>query len=742
VQGNDDGQRRRRWEIRTRERVRVEWELKRMVSFEMEARDGLARLGRLRMPHGEASTPALLPVIHPGQMIIPPARMKKLFGAQIVITNSYIIRGREEFREKALKEGVGRLIGWDGPVMTDSGTFQSYMYGEVEVSQPQILEFQKDIGSDLCTMLDIFSTPETSEKKAAEQLQENNRRAREASALFYGKKVQGAGSRGQGDDERLTLSSPGTPHPAPGTLSSSPGTRNPVPCTQNELQGLVLAVQGGLFPALREESAKVAAGLECAVQAIGGVVPLMENYRFADLVEVVMAAKRGLNPSRPVHLFGAGHPMMFALASLMGCDLFDSSSYAKYAKDGRMMFRTGTRSLEELEHFPCSCPVCSEMSPAETRKLPEEERTRRLAEHNLHVSFAELRTVRQAIVEGSLWELVEERCRAHPSLLTALFRLGRHAGFLERYASITRRGAFFYKGPESSFRPEVVRWMDRIESRYRMPSAEITVCLPEGPKPYSRYYHELVARVQDRWDARFVVASFFGPVPLELDGMYPVAQSLVPEQLDPASVQRIGDAMKRFSHRLRTPISIVWDGPGSMDALEMLASPRKDLPQDPEMLRVSATADMQFGAGAAGALLAGKVELVRSPNTGRVRNVLSDGEHLLSLRAGDGQFSLRVPGAERLRRAFPSPALRVMVDADAAEFAAQGKNVFAKFVKDCDPGLRPNDEVMVVDEKDTLAAVGRALMVRDEMLAFGRGMAVRVRQGVRRSHGEREESME
>lgn len=658
-----------------------------MVSFEMEARDGLARMGRLSTPHGVARTPAMLPVIHPGQMLIPPSEMRRLFGAEILITNSYIINGREEFREKALREGVGRLIGWDGPVMTDSGTFQSYMYGEVEVSQPQILEFQKSIGSDLCTMLDIFSTPETPEPRAASDLQENSRRAREASQLFYKEPTE---------------------------------------------QGLVLAVQGGIFPSLREESAVVTAGLECAVQAIGAVVPLMENYRFADLVEVVIAARKGLNPARPVHLFGAGHPMMFALASLMGCDLFDSASYAKYAKDGRMMFRTGTRNLDELTHFPCSCPVCSARSPEQMRKLPEDERTRLLAEHNLHVSFAEVRTVRQAISEGSLWELVEERCRAHPALLSALYRLGRHAAYLERFATISRPGAFFYKGPESSFRPEVLRWSDRIETRYRMPEADVTICLPEGPKPYSRHYRELVERIQSRWDARFVVASFFGPAPIELDGMYPVAQSLIPDEMDPASVQRMAGSMKRFSHRIRTPFSIVWEGECSMDALEMLVPQRKMAPGDAEMLRVAATADMQFGAGAADALLAGKIELVRSPNTGRARNVIADGEHILSLRAGDGLFSLRLPGAERLRRAFAPPARRVTVDADAAEFAAQGKNVFTKFVKDCDQTLRPMDEVLVVDEKDGLVAVGRALMVREEMLAFRRGMAVRVREGLKR----------
>jgi 7-cyano-7-deazaguanine tRNA-ribosyltransferase len=373
--------------------------------------------------------------------------------------------------------------------------------------------------------------------------------------------------------------------------------------------------------------------------------------------------------------------------------------------------------------------VCSGSTPERTRKLPEEERTARLAEHNLHVSFAELRTVRQAIKEGTLWELVEERCRAHPALLTALFRLGRHAAVLERYASISRPGAFFYKGPESSFRPEVLRWMERIDSRYRMPRADVTVCLPDGPKPYGRHFGPLVSEVEAKWDARFVVASFFGPVPLELDGMYPVAQSLVPDEMDEAATRRVSQAMKRFSHRLRTPFSLIWEGPSSLQALEMMVPPRTAPPEDPELARVAATADMQFGAGGADALLSGRVELVVSPNTGRVRNVIVDGEHVLSLRAPDGLFSLRLPGAERLRRALPPPALRVRVDADAASFASQGKNVFAKFVLDCDPGLRPGDETLVVDERDSLVAVGRAFMVREEMLAFRKGMAVRVRQG-------------
>jgi len=670
-----------------------------MVSFEMTGRDGLARLGRLYTPHGSATTPALLPVVHPGIQTTPTSEMRRLFGAEIVITNSYIIRGRVEFRERALREGLGGLIGWDGPVMTDSGTFQSYMYGEVEVSQPEILDFQRRIGSDLCTMLDIFSPPETPEPEAASRLSENSRRAGQASELFHGGGGTSQGARGKGQ------------------------------MAGGEEQGLVLAVQGGIFPNLRERSAADIAGLGCAVQAIGGVVPLMESYRFAELVDVVMAAKRALHPARPVHLFGAGHPMMFSLAALMGCDLLDSSSYAKYAKDGRMMFSWGTRHLDELSHLPCGCPVCASHDPEGLRSLPDPERVRKLAEHNLHASFSELRAVRQAIAESRLWELVEERCRGHPALLDALHALGGHAAQLERFAPASRTGAFFYKGPESSFRPEVLRWERLVRERYTMPDSEVMVCLEEAPKPYSRHYASLVRRIQERWDARFVVTSFFGPVPLELDGMYPVAQSLVPSRLDPESAARVSRAMKRFSHDLRSQFSLVWEGERSFEALGAVVPEGRGVVSDWEMLRVRATAELQFGRDAAAALLEGKLELVLSPNTGRVRNVLAGGEHVLSLRARDGLFTLRMPGARRLVAAVGPPRLRVVVDDDAAGFAAAGKNVFSRFVKECDPEIRPMEEVVVVDGSDRPVACGRALMVRSEMLAFTRGMAVRVREG-------------
>src|SRR5687767_6181312 len=103
------------------------------TSFEIKGRDGAARLGRFATAHGTVTTPTLLPVLNPNLDYISAREMKRDFGTEMVITNSYIIRKSEALRTKALAEGVHALLDWDGPVMTDSGTFQMYVYGKVSV---------------------------------------------------------------------------------------------------------------------------------------------------------------------------------------------------------------------------------------------------------------------------------------------------------------------------------------------------------------------------------------------------------------------------------------------------------------------------------------------------------------------------------------------------------------------------------------------------------------------------------
>ena len=336
------------------------------------------------------------------------------------------------------------------------------------------------------------------------------------------------------------------------------------------------------------------------------------------------------------------------------------------------------------------------------------ERTALIARHNLWVSQEEIGRIKRAIMEGDLWELVERRCRGHPALLDALRRLGDHEEFLELTEPLSRDNSLFYTGPETLKRPAIRRYARRFFERYEYPDTEVMIVFDESSKPYGRYRQQEMRDVLAECDSHFFVESVLGPVPIELDEMYPIAQSVLPVRRDREAVEGLREMMERMSHEHPYAIAVGWDGRRTLETLSMMCSetPKFDL----DMARVKAVADMQFGRGAGRALLDGDVELKKSENTG----------------------TLKVAGAERLRKAFPAPRLRVQVKEDSVPFNREGKNVFCSFVEECDPDIRPMDEVLVVDPSDELVAVGRALLTRDEMFAFSTGIAVKVRDGVKK----------
>jgi 7-cyano-7-deazaguanine tRNA-ribosyltransferase len=645
--------------------------------FELLRRDCTGRLGRLHTPHGTVTTPALLPVVNPHKLTIAPEDMASRFGIEMLITNAYILMRDDDLRERSLQEGVHKLLDFDGSVMTDSGTFQSHVYGSVEATNEGVVAFQRDIGVDVGTALDVFTEPWDGEDLAKEAMEETLRRVEEAVAL-------------RGD------------------------------------MALAATVQGGQFVKLREEMASRLGSLDAQVHPVGGVVPLLENYQYRDLVRGVLAAKRGLPPGRPVHLFGAGHPMVFALAVLMGCDMFDSSSYAKYAADGRLMYVDGTRHLKDVEDSPCGCPVCRAYDGPSLRELPDADRERLLAEHNLHACLDELKVVRAAIREETLWDLVDRRSRAHPDLFEGYRELTAHAGELEPYESASKHSPLFVTDHLSLQRPIVLRYARRIFARYSPPGNKVLIGLEGGVRPFAKGHASTIKKVRDVADAHFVVTTVQGPLPIELDEMYPAAQTVEAAPWDEETKRRVITLMEHHAHNLDVGLAVMWDGDETLEMLKGLSPPagRWDL----EELRVRAVADMQFGAQAADALLDGKVKLVTSRRTGKLRNVIVDGEHVLSMRAHDGMFTLKVPGARRLHRAWEAPRLRVEVDEEAVAFVGEGKSVFAQFVKGVDEELRPGDEALVVGPGDELIAMGRTILNPREMLSFQRGVAVKIRE--------------
>jgi 7-cyano-7-deazaguanine tRNA-ribosyltransferase len=646
------------------------------MKFEIKDRDAAGRVCKFTTKHGTINSPTLLPVINPNKMLISPKEMKKLFGVEVVITNAYIIHKDEKNRKKAIEKGVHKLIDFDGPIMTDSGTFQSYVYGDIEIDPIEIVEFQRDIGSDIGTILDVFSSPNQTKTEAEQIIKETIKRAKKSVA------VKGS-------------------------------------------MGLACTIQGSVYTDLRENCAKELSKIDSDFFPIGGVVPLMENQNYTDLVRCIIHSKKGLNPSKPVHLFGAGHPLIFPLAVALGCDFFDSSAYAKYANDDRLIFEWGTERLDNLIEFPCSCPVCLKYSVPELKKMDKKHRTLEIAKHNLYITFTEIKKIKNAISNGNLWELVERRANSNPYLLEALKELRKKENkeFLEQFEPIQRKKALFYTGCQTIHRPVVYRIHKRLFERYK-DLYNTTIVFPDSSKPYSVYYGDRISKILKRnCRINILINSNLGPIPLELDEMYPFAQSIFPKITDKETEDFIKKIYDDFTKNKKI---ITWIGYETLN--EIKSSDKKC--EDFDKIKISAISDMQFGKGAGKILLNGKVRIVKSKKTGKIRNVYCNDKHVLSMRAEDGMFTLKIDGAKLLHNKFKYPKLRIVVDNSIVEFIKEGKSVFAKFVKDCNPELRPFDECLIVDENDILIAIGRCLLNRIEMLSFNYGMAVKTREAI------------
>jgi len=470
------------------------------MEFEIIEKDLLGRIGRLKTKRGVVETPTLLPVINPNQLILTPEEMRRC-GAEMIITNAYIIYKNPELRERAIQKGVHGLLETKMPVMTDSGSYQLSEYGDVEVSSEEIVKFQMEIDSDIIVPLDIPTPPDAPFERAEREMMISVERAIEALKIAEDRDVAGV-------------------------------------------------IQGSTYEELRERCASILSLHPFAIYPIGAAVPLLEEYRFADLARIILSAKRALRLDAPVHLFGAGHPMVLALAVAMGCDLFDSAAYALYAKDDRYLTEYGTLYLEDLKYFPCSCPVCSSYTPEELRR--DEEKFKLLSMHNLYVTFEELRRVKQAISEGSLSELIEQRVRAHPRLLDAFREFLEHSEFIERYDRAVK-SPFYYSGLESFRRPEVILHERRMKEMGIRGKILIRTC---------------DENLEEQFDHVMRVSAPFGVLPEELNESYPPGQSMAPDRLYEEEKRLTLRKVLKFIREIDAEVTFLYDSSWELEEVE------------------------------------------------------------------------------------------------------------------------------------------------------------------------------
>jgi 7-cyano-7-deazaguanine tRNA-ribosyltransferase len=487
------------------------------MSFETKEKDLLARIGKLKTKTRTVETPLLFPVINPAVQVISPKNIAKKFGFEALITNAYILKKR--FQNQPIEKGLHRFLDYDGVIMTDSGAYQILAYGNVEISPDEVVEYQERIDTDIATILDWPTGWKVSEEYAEKTVNETLKRAKQ----FFHIRTR----------EDILWVGP---------------------------------VQGGKYLDLVAESAREMGKLPFQVYALGSPTEVMENYRFDVLVDMIMTVKMNLPIDKPLHLFGAGHPFMFALAVALGCDLFDSAAYAIYARENRYMTENGTHRLNELDYFPCTCPKCANITPKQALELPQEERTSFLAEHNLYVCAAELKRIRQAVEDGRLWEHLEMQAHAHPALLQAVKKLAKYEEFIEKHAPIVKNSGLFFFDSVGLSRPEVVHYRKNLRERYTKPEqAKILLLIPQTrTKPFhkSQEYKQIAKLIsnKDKVHACFYDTPF-GVVPIELDEVYPLSQHEAALPPDKDTVEYVADQVVAYISRINYEKVILIDDP-------------------------------------------------------------------------------------------------------------------------------------------------------------------------------------
>lgn len=433
-------------------------------------------------------TPCLLPVVHPVKSEIPISQFEQM-GFHSLMTNSLVIYRRR--REEAIEKGIHKLLGFDGIVMTDSGGYQVLEYGSVKMDPITIAEFQSVIGSDLAVTLDQPTGYSRSARYARETVEVSLRAALQ-------------------------------------TLTKM---------AQSETVW-VGPIQGGLFGQLVAMSAGRLVKAGFRMLALGSPTQIMENYLFDELVKMITTAKESMPYSMPLHLFGAGHPLTMALSVALGCDTFDSASYILFAKEGRYMTERGTIELERMTYLPCSCPVCVPTSCKELSEMEKTERVNKVAIHNLYVLREELLKCKEAIAEGRLWDLVEEKANSHPSVTRAFVEMARRAGSLIYGTPMLRERGLMVRSKLDKRRPELTIARDHLDGVFRRRARTAALIGSDESKPLARMkvYQALLSRAKGRAIDLYRIHPDLALYPAELEFIYPFTQTMRAESSISAGV--------------------------------------------------------------------------------------------------------------------------------------------------------------------------------------------------------------
>lgn len=456
--------------------------------FEIKYNDLAGRIGKLKTKHGIVETPAFIPVIHPVKQDVDISFLKEL-GFEAIITNAYITL--QYYGDDARKRGIHDIVKFDKTIMTDSGGYQVLEYGSVNVKPKDMAKFEMDIKTDIAIPLDKPTGYGLNYQKAFQYVEETIVNVKDTIEIIK----QNSNNSSLPFDNQI----------------------------DNNETNWVGPVQGAEHYDLIEYSADVFDKLGFNFMALGSPVELMEAYEFSTLVKMIATLKKVI-PSKPIHLFGAGHPLTIPLAIALGCDTFDSASYMLYAKDDRYMHPNGTSRLDEISYLPCNCQICSRYNIEELLSVNKNDRTALLAKHNLSVLKTEVNSVKQAIMEGRLWEYLMIKAHAHPKLMKAV-RTIRDLEYLEYGTQRYKNKAIYFTETIDQFRPEA-KFFRKNVSEFKSTKDQLVLCPEACIHPFytSREFIRMVNRFPQSQICTY--NPYLGIIPAEISDLFPASQNL------------------------------------------------------------------------------------------------------------------------------------------------------------------------------------------------------------------------
>jgi queuine tRNA-ribosyltransferase len=357
------------------------------MRFDLLATDGAARLGRLTLAHGTIETPVFMPVGTYGTVKAMSPRELEEIGAQVVLGNTFHLWLRPGLPVIAAHGGLHRFMGWDKPILTDSGGFQVYSLGDLRRVSEEGVAFQSPVNGDK-----LFLTPEESMRI---------QRVLDSDIVMIFDECTGYPATREQAGESMRL--------------SQRWARRSKDAHGDNANALFGIVQGGMYEDLRDESLAGLVDIGFDGYAIGGV---SVGEPKEDMDRIVAHIAPRLPADAPRYLMGVGTPEDIVEAVSRGVDMFDCVLPTRNARNGWLFTARGDVKIKNARHREetapldpgCACYTCRNFSRAYLHHLHRANEilgARLNTIHNLHYYHDLMRGLREAIGAGRLAQFRE-----------------------------------------------------------------------------------------------------------------------------------------------------------------------------------------------------------------------------------------------------------------------------------------------------------------------------------------------